>query len=749
MRYNQGLNGSALRLTNFISFLSYKKFERFRSDKIRKRKRQIPSNMTLGQIAGSLDDAPQPEINVKEEARVCALEDSFALCRVIGNDLSPRHVKGQSLQNLKFILENEGHLQDCKKLWLLNRVFDPETENSLVALLNKHNQEFRKIPFDIGKLNRAGFDFSTLADPMLLVDGRLAELDPKVCSHLLTQTYRSKNNCLVANNDARNVAIEWCHETAKWALPFDGNCFFSQDAWCTFRRQVLDDRSKRYFTVPMVRMRENASLLNDAFLPEPDAEPQLAFRCDAPLRFDQAHPYSRRDKAELLLHLGVSGPWQGWRIQFFDLAPRRVSPEGHRVGQAGWVARLSSGKEQFDAEGARVSCKRDQATIASLCFTLDMLEAREVNEALSRTPCVVYSPELISSLSKNRECKLFCDICAEAERVLEKGQFSVTPNFQIPRSGDTNDNFHPRPTLWPALQRIKLPYLRLKRHRVSETLRFETKNSVFEQTALKCMFDDTTTLAIAALLTGNDAYRIQAKAIIRAWFIEPSTRLNPHLEFVHDLVETIGFYYFLDAVRMLKDDDLAAGVTLWVGEFLTWLEKSEQGIAASKRGDHYGTCYDLLCAALSAFLNDTKRLQEVNFRAQSRLAGSIAEDGQWNRELIGTVTQSICVYNLQCWVSLFDLLESAGFYPWNSASANRLLAAMRHVLRDSGRDWKKNEIERFRSGRMAPINHNLRLRRGEVSLPLNPEDSTCISYWGLAPYWSLTHNFARPKSISK
>ena len=101
---------------------------------LRKRRGQ-PRLKKLGAVAGTLRSVAAPARDPATERAIDAREDSFALCRIIGNDLTPRHRKGQSHDNVRFILENEPPLDGCRKLWLVNRIADPEEEARILALL--------------------------------------------------------------------------------------------------------------------------------------------------------------------------------------------------------------------------------------------------------------------------------------------------------------------------------------------------------------------------------------------------------------------------------------------------------------------------------------------------------------------------------------------------------------------------------------------------------------------------------------
>ncbi|WP_082029796.1 alginate lyase family protein [Ruegeria sp. ANG-S4] len=703
----------------------------------------------MGRIAGSLDRVPPAPIDMAEEERIDAMPDTFALCRVIGNDLVPRHKAGQSLENVRFILENEPELSNCRKLWVLNRIFDPENEARLINLLEQHGQDYERIPYDADALQSTGFDFSTIEDPMVFVDGRLDQLDEKCRLPLIAQAYRLRNNYVMNNNGARNVALGLCLKHAKWALPFDGNCYFTESAWQAVRSDIMSRRDKRYFTVPMARMLDNQDLLADDVTPNATEEPQLAFRCDAPLRFDEAHPYGRRPKVELFLHLGIPGPWEKWPVARFDIPPRKVSPEGHRVGQAGWVARLFSGQAQLEQDTGNTIRDRGVARNQAIRATLDMLEARPVRAQASSGQPVFYSAAELDALSASPADPDYDAIQATADAALTRGPFSVVDKPDPGPSGDKHDYFHPAPYWWPNSKKADgLPYVRRDGHRVPGTGLYEPDSDRFDRTRLQRMFDDTTALALAARITGDEAYRDHAKALIRTWFLEPATRMNPNLFYAqvrrghnndrgsdNGLIETKDFYFFLDAVRLLQHDEISSGVQSWCAEFLNWLKTSDQGIKECRNENNHGTCFDLQEAALAAFLGDADCLQQVNLRAQARLLGTIEENGAQPHELTRTMTQHYCVFNVQSWINLFNLMEGAGLRPWDSAAADRLVQAMRLVLRDSANGWPNAQAEPFDLARLAPIDQELCRRTGQGVLQIETPPACFHPHDGIAPFW--------------
>jgi|GEM_PF-758002 len=316
------------------------------------------------------------------EKSVLAKEpNTFALYRIIGNDLNPRHKKGQSYDNLRFTLENESPLKDCTKFWVVNRIFDPETERDIIDLLKQHNQEFKHIPFVAEDYRKIGLDYDCFPDRHFFESDEYRALDPKFRGQAQAALYRLKNLYVMNNNGARNVALNdgRCH--AKWILPWDGNCFITRPAWESLRSAVNVRAYLKYFAIPMDRASDNQSFLDDNYVANPTDEPQLLFRRDSTLEFDQNFAYGRRPKVELFWRLGMPGPWDLWKDHAWDLPRSRRSKEAKNFGVAGWVTRLSSGNTSLDRKDRATDSERAEVRCAAIIQTI-----RELDESLAKDP---------------------------------------------------------------------------------------------------------------------------------------------------------------------------------------------------------------------------------------------------------------------------------------------------------------------------------------------------------------------------
>ncbi|MCC5841335.1 MAG: hypothetical protein JJT96_14555 [Opitutales bacterium] len=302
--------------------------------------------------------------------------DSFALFRIIGNDLPPRHQSGQTLQNLRFILDHEPAFPDCTKHWILNRIVDPATHSRIVGLLEARGASFWDIPFKLSEYKRIPLDLSILPTSLIKRLLRLALLTRANRDRLRLALRAAQNNYVMHNNGARNHALEEGRKIAKWILPFDGNCYFTESAWAATRSAVQREPWLKYFAVPMARVVKNEDLLNNDFRPPPTEEPQLLFRCDAKESFNPLFPYGRRPKVELFWTLGIPGPWDKWTDGWWDPPRRPLSEEAFQFGRAGWVARLFSGHTALETAGKKGPSQRGIARRAATLQMLRELDAK-------------------------------------------------------------------------------------------------------------------------------------------------------------------------------------------------------------------------------------------------------------------------------------------------------------------------------------------------------------------------------------
>ena len=122
--------------------------------KIRRELKRVRKQLKWSTVATALVSAKRnidyqlalgPRANAAREAYwaspVSRLADTFMLVRIIGNDLEPRHRKGQSFDNALFILNNEPACEGCEKFWIVNRIVDADEEARIIGPRPARNRE--------------------------------------------------------------------------------------------------------------------------------------------------------------------------------------------------------------------------------------------------------------------------------------------------------------------------------------------------------------------------------------------------------------------------------------------------------------------------------------------------------------------------------------------------------------------------------------------------------------------------------
>ncbi|QBY01811.1 glycosyltransferase [Rhodophyticola sp. CCM32] len=693
--------------------------------------------------------------------------DNFVLYRILGNDLPPRHESGQTLKNLRFILENEPPLERCEKRWVVNRVVDPEQEAAILALLEEFKQPSLRIPFLLEEYADVDWDLESFPQDAFFLSGRYGEMNEYDQLRAQAHSRRFKNGYVINNNGARNAALHDGQGRAKWVLPWDGNCFLTEAAWAEIVDGVTSQPYLKYFIVPMSRTLDNAELLDPEYRPEAEEEPQMLFRSDAQEDFDETFYYGRRPKVELFYRLGIPGKWDSWPDDVWDRPRAERSEDAGSSGRVGWVARLYSGQKELEVDKPTGLRSRGEARISAITQMLDRLDVKAAGLTYDPDNLVAYDEAQIRALAKaeegSPEHRIQGRLLQEADIALQRGPYSVVAKTALPPSGDPHDYYNPAPYWWPNPATPNgMPFIFKDGERIPGTRLYEPESDSYDRTRLQRLFDDTTTLALAWVASDQDAYVTHAANLIRTWFIAEDSRMNPHLLYsqvrsqtAHDqgsksgLIEMKDLYYFLDAVRLVEragklDDAEKAALRAWFAEYLEWLQTSEQGMAERVSPNNHGTCYDLQTASIAAYLGDADLLQSTFRTSRERILEQFTNDGQQPHEMKRTQTAHYCCFNLQGWINLANLAEACGDNLWYFEGENgRGLARvfgwlLPHLAQQK---WPYQQIEPFDRGRFLPLffaaRDRLPLTGGVRLARANQVKPLFFAHDGIKPFWML------------
>lgn len=264
-----------------------------------------------------------------------------------------------------------------------------------------------------------------------------------------------------------------------------------------------------------------------------------------------------------------------------------------------------------------------------------------------------------------------------AEISLRRGPYSVMDKKEVAPSGDKHDYLSYARYWWPNPDtQDGLPYIR-RDGRTNEALLQQGDREI-----IGAMYDDVETLALAGYILDEPRYSDHAALLVRTWFLDPATRMNPHMRFGQaipgrtdgrgsGIIDTRHFIRVLDAVRLLEEsnswsDDDSTALTTWMREYLDWLRTNPAGKDEQEGGNNHGTWYDAQTAAIAMYIGDQTLAQEIVEGAKrARVARCIEPDGSQPEEMARTKSLHYCVFNLSAMSILARIGESVGVDLWS------------------------------------------------------------------------------------
>ncbi len=270
-------------------------------------------------------------------------------------------------------------------------------------------------------------------------------------------------------------------------------------------------------------------------------------------------------------------------------------------------------------------------------------------------------------------------LIAEADKALKAEPNSVMDKRAMPFSLDKHDYMSIRAYRWPdPNHRYGVPYL--VRDGVVNPEYYDNKQ--YDHSNFGKMKKSVSDLARAYYFTEDEKYAEYAINWIRIWFLDPATRMNPHLRYAQaypgclgelgtGIIDATGLPNVVDAIGLLETSKHwtnkdKTGMENWFCQYLKWLRNSEQGQLSYNTHSNHGSSYDKQTTAYALFLGDKALARDILENVKTfRIEKQIEPDGSQPTELSRTKSFGYSLFNLSSMFNLAILGDRVGVDLWN------------------------------------------------------------------------------------
>ncbi|MCR5362898.1 MAG: alginate lyase family protein [Bacteroidales bacterium] len=226
--------------------------------------------------------------------------------------------------------------------------------------------------------------------------------------------------------------------------------------------------------------------------------------------------------------------------------------------------------------------------------------------------------------------------------------------------------------------------------------------------------------AIARYVTGDERYMAGLFHDVHVWFIDDSSRMNPHFQYAqikptyttvgvpagiiegYNLIEIIDAFRLMTQLGVMPDAERRA-LQKWCRDLSIWLTDGENGRLEAKMPNNHSTAYDVLVYSLCRYCgrNRTARHIARDF-GTLRVMAQIDGQGLQPEELKRTTAYKYSIYNVTHIIDFSIMRKNEGHSDY-LRYAERVTLALRYLHSFVGRreafpyqqivDWELNEAD--------------------------------------------------------
>jgi len=285
----------------------------------------------------------------------------------------------------------------------------------------------------------------------------------------------------------------------------------------------------------------------------------------------------------------------------------------------------------------------------------------------------------------------FNKLCMQADKAMVAGPFSVMQKNKIPPSGDKHDYMSVPPYAGSG-DGLTNPEWWLD----------------YDRVPLEKLTQSVETLALMFFFTEKQTYASRAALLLRTWFIDPETKMNPDLEFAQKstrigVIDTRFLSRIIDCIGILQNseawtEDDQVGMVEWCGQYLINM-RNRIDKDHKESGHNIASWYHVQMASLALFTENTELAHILLERTKARIDTALNLMGGFKRELNRTRSMSYSCFHLYAMFNLASMGEQTGIDLWNyrTKDGRGLKFALDYISKYAGpeniKQWPYKEIE--------------------------------------------------------
>jgi hypothetical protein len=207
-------------------------------------------------------------------------------------------------------------------------------------------------------------------------------------------------------------------------------------------------------------------------------------------------------------------------------------------------------------------------------------------------------------------------------------------------------------------------------------------NFVAHRQAIRQLSDAVAALGAAYKITGADRYAKKSAELLKVFFLDDATRMNPNLQYAQaipgvspgrgtGIIDTLHLIEIPKAVEAMEKSsafppEVTEGLKKWFADYVNWMTTSKNGHDEANATNNHAVAFWLQVAVFAEFAGDQKDLAECRRRfTEVFVPRQMADDGSFPRELARTKPYGYSIFQLDNMVTLCQVLSTKENDLWN------------------------------------------------------------------------------------